>query len=129
MFNQIICTMDKYDEEEAKVGSIIDVKKIQNPIKEYQKVIAIGPMVKNVSIGDIVMINPKRYAKMKHQEGSLKDGIIGDNPVIAYNFNVIHLDYTPYLIITDQDVDFVVEEYEEINDSSNIIVPDTELIV
>lgn len=116
MFNQVICTMDIYGDEEIKSQDIIDYKKVQNPIKEYQKVVAVGPMVKNIAVGDLVMVNPKRYSKMKHQEGSLKDGVIGDNMVVEYKFNVIELDHMKYLLLTDQDIDFVIEEYEEEQD-------------
>lgn len=131
MFNQVITTMDKYSDDEMKTGSIIDVSKVNNPIKEYQKVVAVGPMVKNIEVGDIVMINPKRYGKVRHKEGSLKDGVITDNPVVSYNFNVIELNHTPFLLLLDQDIDFIVEEYEEVEDSpqSGIIVPNNDIIV
>lgn len=131
MFNQVITTMEKYSDEELKVGSIIDVSKVNNPIKEYQKVVAVGPMVRNIEVGDVVMINPKRYGKMLHKEGSLKDGVIEDNPVVSYNFNVIELDHQPYLLLLDQDIDFIIEEYEEVEDSpqSDIIVPNNDIIV
>lgn len=131
MFNQVITTMDKYSDDEMKTGSIIDISKVNNPIKEYQKVVAVGPMVKNIEVGDIVMINPKRYGKVRHKEGSLKDGIITDNPVVSYNFNVIELNHTPFLLLLDQDIDFIVEEYEEVEDSpqSDIIVPNNNIIV
>lgn len=131
MFNQVITTMDKYSDDEMKTGSIIDVSKVNNPIKEYQKVIAVGPMVRNIEVGDIVMINPKRYGKVRHKEGSLKDGIITDNPVVSYNFNVIELNHTPFLLLLDQDIDFIIEEYEEVEDSpqSDIIVPNNDIIV
>lgn len=131
MFNQVICTMDKYTDEELKKDSIIDLHKVNNPIREYQKVVAVGPMVKNISVGDLVMVNPKRYSKMKHQEGSLKDGVIGDNMVISYNFNVIELDHQQYLLLVDQDIDFVIEEYEiEATDKPiDIIVPNNDIIL
>lgn len=131
MFNQVITTMDKYSDDEMKTGSIIDVSKVNNPIKEYQKVVAVGPMVRNIEVGDIVMINPKRYGKVRHKEGSLKDGIITDNPVVSYNFNVIELNHTPFLLLLDQDIDFIIEEYEEVKDSpqSDIIVPNNDIIV
>lgn len=131
MFNQVITTMDKYSDDEMKTGSIIDVSKVNNPIKEYQKVVAVGPMVKNIEVGDIVMINPKRYGKVRHKEGSLKDGVITDNPVVSYNFNVIELNHTPFLLLLDQDIDFIIEEYEEVEDSpqSDIIVPNNNIIV
>lgn len=131
MFNQVITTMNKYSDDEMKTGSIIDVSKVNNPIKEYQKVVAVGPMVRNIEVGDIVMINPKRYGKVRHKEGSLKDGVITDNPVVSYNFNVIELNHTPFLLLLDQDIDFIIEEYEEVKDSpqSDIIVPNNDIIV
>lgn len=129
MFNQVICTMEKYSDEEIKTGSIIDVHKVNNPIKEYQKVVCVGPMVRNIKEGDLVMVNPRRYAKMKHQEGSLKDGIVSDNPVISYNFNVIKLDNVDYLLLTDQDIDFIIEEYEEEKPQSDLIIPKNDIIV
>ncbi|MFA6662143.1 MAG: hypothetical protein WCS56_03820 [Bacilli bacterium] len=46
-------------------------------------------MVHSVKVGDIVAINPIRYGRKKHQDGSLKDGIISDNPIIEYRFNTI----------------------------------------
>ena len=129
MFNQVICTMEKYSDDEIKTGSIIDVHKVNNPIKEYQKVVCVGPMVRNIKEGDLVMVNPRRYAKMKHQEGSLKDGIVSDNPVISYNFNVIKLDNVDYLLLTDQDIDFIIEEYEEEKPQSDLIIPKNDIIV
>lgn len=128
MFNQVICTMDTYNDEEIKKDSIIDIHKVQNPIKEYQKVVAIGPMVRTIEVGDTVMINPKRYSKMKHKEGSLKDGVIGDNMVVEYKFNVIELDHKKYLLLTDQDIDFIIEEYEE-EQESDIVEVKNEIII
>ena len=129
MFNQVICTMDKYSDSELKKDGLVDLHKVQNPIREYQTVVEVGPMVKNISVGDLVMVNPKRYSKMKHQEGSLKDGVIGDNMVVSYNFNVIEIDHKQYLLLTDQDIDFVIEEYEEEEEpQSDIIVPDNTIL-
>ena len=126
MFNQIICTMEVYDDKELNNGSIIDIHKVQNPIKEYQKVVAVGPMVRNIEVGDMVMVNPKRYSKMKHKEGSLKDGVITDNMVVEYKFNVIELDHIKYLLLTDQDIDFVIEDYED--EQEDIIEVKNEII-
>lgn len=130
LFNQIITTMDKYDSTELTTGSLIDIHKVNNPIKEYQKVLAIGPMVRNIEVGDMVMVNPKRYGKVLHKEGSLKDGVIGDNPVISYNFNVIELDGNFCLLFTDQDIDFVIEDYEIVNTppQSDIVLNNTDII-
>ena len=100
-------------------------------LKEYQKVVAVGPVVRGINVGDLVSVNPRRYAVMKYKEGSLKDGIISENPVKHYNFNVIELDHVQHLLLTDQDIDFVIEEFEEEKDEATpkVIVPKTNIIV
>lgn len=127
MANYLVTTKDEYTAAD-NVGKSI-VTKLEGTLKEYQKVVAIGPMVRGIQVGDIVCINPKRYAKYKHQPGSLKDGVITDNPVISYNFNVIELDHVSHLLLTDQDIDFVIEDYEEELDAPSIIVPEKKIIV
>lgn len=128
MANYLVTTKNEYTEEDAKKGDLI--VKANGTLKEYQTVVAVGPLVRGVNVGDVICINPKRYAKYKHNPGSLKDGVITDNPVIAYNFNVIELDHVSHLLITDQDIDFVIEdsEEEEIKES-NIIVPERKIII
>lgn len=128
--NQVITTAEEYEKDVTK-GTIIDSKHLKGTLKEYQKVIAVGPFVRNMQVGDIVMINPKRFAKMKHQPGSLKDNVITDNPVIKYEFPIIELDHIPHLLLQDNDIDFVIEDFEEIESTSttNIVVPDNKIIV
>lgn len=123
--NYIVTTKDVYTAKEAQKESLIT--KMVGSLKEFQKVIAVGPMVRTIKEGDLVCINPKRYAKRKYQEGSLKDNVITENPVISYNFNVIELDHKEYLLLTDQDVDFIALEYEE--EENPIIVPENKLII
>lgn len=128
MANYLVTTKNEYTDDDVREGGLI--AKIKGSLKEYQTVVAIGPMVKNIKVGDVVCINPKRYAKYKHQPGSLKDGVITDNPVIAYNFNVIELDHAPHLLLTDQDIDFVIEESEEEKVKENpLIIPERKIIV
>lgn len=130
MFNSLITTMDKY-EEDVKVGGLIDSKKTKGSLKEYQKVIAVGTTVRDIKVGDYVCINPTRFGVKKHREGSLKDGIISDNPIITYNFDVVEMDGKQYLLLQDRDIDFIIEEYEEIKDpnSSSLIMPDKKSII
>lgn len=130
MFNQIVCTMQEYTEDELKQGSIIDINKLRNSIKEYQTVVAVGPMVREIKVGDLVMINPKRYAKHEYREGSLKDGVINHNQVIKYAFPIIKLNGVSHLLLTDQDIDFVIEDYsiEEEPNFSSILLPKDDII-
>lgn len=128
MANYLVTTKEEYTEDDVRKGGLIT--KIIGSLKEYQKVVAIGPMVRGIQVGDLVCINPKRYAKYKHQPGSLKDGVITDNPVVAYNFNVIELNHVSHLLLTDQDIDFIIEESEEEEVKENpIIVPERKIIV
>ena len=128
MANFLVTTKEEYNDEDIKKGEVI--VKVKGTLKEYQKVVAIGPMVRGIQVGDIVCINPKRYAKYKHNPGSLKDGVITDNPVVAYNFNVIELDHVSHLLLTDQDIDFVIEEWEDEKlSANNIIIPEKIIIV
>ena len=129
MANYLVTTKDEYTEEDVKKGGLM-IKTVGS-LKEYQKVVAVGPMVRGIQVGDLVCINPKRYAQYKHKPGSLKDGVITDNPVVSYNFNVIELDHVSHLLLTDQDIDFVIEEWndEKEPEKSNIIVPERKIIV
>ena len=74
----------------------------------------------------IIFINPARYQVMKHKDGSLKDGVITDNPVISYNFPILVVDDRPCLYLYDSDVDFVIKEWEE--SIGSIEVADTEIV-
>lgn len=129
MANYLVTTKDTYTEEEAKQNGLMI--KTAGSLKEYQKVVAIGPMVRGIQVGDLVCINPRRYAIHKHQPGSLKDGVITDNPVVSYNFNVIDLDHKSHLLLVDQDIDFVIEDWEEETpkEESSLIIPKTKIIV
>lgn len=129
MFNMVITTMDVYKEDQIENG-VINSTKQKGAIKEYQKVITTGDTVRSVKPGDIVCINPKRYAEVKHKKGSLNDGIVQDNPVIQYNFNTIELDGKECLVLYDQDIHFIVEEMEEIKEEpSTLIHPNKSIII
>lgn len=121
LFNRIITTMDLYENDQT-VNGVIDTRKVQGSLKEYQTVIAVGTTVSNIKVGDVVAINPTRYAKVKHNPGSLKNGIIDDNAVVGYKFNTITINDKEHLMLYDQDIDFIVEEYEDIEDSGPTII-------
>ena len=87
-------------------------------MKEYQTVVAVGDTVRGINEGDIVCINPTRYAVMKHNDKSMQNGIIGDNLVMGYKFNTITLDGKEHLMLYDQDIDFVVVESEDVEDEA-----------
>lgn len=130
MFTALITTMDKY-EQDVTTGGLINVTKMQGGLKEYQTVLAVGGSVRDIKVGDLVCVNPARFAVRKHQAGSLKDGVISDNPVTTYNFDVVEMDGKQCLLLQDRDIDFIIEEFEEVPDPapSTIIQPEKKLIV
>lgn len=115
MFTSLITTMDKY-EKDVKIGGLIDTTRQQGGLKEYQKVLAVGSSVRDIKVGDVVCVNPARFAVRKHQAGSLKDGVVTDNPVTTYNFDVVEMDGKQCLLLQDRDVDFIIEEWEDVPD-------------
>lgn len=116
MFTSLITTMDKYEEEIKTADGLVDTTKQVGGLKEYQKVLAIGDSVRGIKVGDLVCVNPSRFAVRKHQAGSLKDGIVSDNPITTYNFNVIEMDGEQCLLLQDRDIDFIIEDYEVVPD-------------
>jgi hypothetical protein len=124
LFNRILTTMCTYENVMTEDG-LIDGSKEEGGIREYQTVLAVGPTVKCIKPGDLVVINPTRYQVMKHKEGSLKDGVITDNPVVSYNFPILVVNDKPCLYLYDSDVDFVIKEYEV----SNEIIEETEDVI
>lgn len=124
MFNGIITTMEKYEEDVVDNGVITRHK---GAIKEFQKVVAIGNQVREVKVGDLIKIDPDAYKVLKHKEGSLKDGVIEDNVVIGYNFKTVKIDGINHLYIYDRDVEYIISDYEEM-DTSGIIKPNKGII-
>lgn len=112
MFTKILVTMNKY-ESDQKAGSLINTLKMAGTIKDYQTVLAVGNNSAGLKEGDVVVIDPTRYAVMKHEKGSLKDGVIEDNPVIGYNFPVINVNGKDCMLLDTSDVSYVIEEYED----------------
>ena len=112
LYTRIITTMDTYVEDQSSPGGIIDVTKLKQGIKEYQKVLSVGTSVRNVKEGDLVCINPDRYAVRKFTKDSIKNDIL-ENQVTKYNFNVINLDGKDCLMIDEEDIEFVIEDYED----------------
>lgn len=113
MFTKILTTMDRYDEDQTE-GMLVNVNKLAGAVKEYQKVLAVGSNSAGIKEGDMVMINPARYAVMKHKEGSLKDGVITDNPVVGYNLPVLEVDGKECMLLETNDISFVIEEFEDV---------------
>lgn len=130
LFTSLITTMDKYEQDKITDGGLIDASKQQGTLKEYQTVLAVGDSVRNIKVGDLVCVNPARFAVRKHEKGSMRDGVITDNPIVGYNFDIVEMDGKNCLLLQDRDIEFIIEDFEEVPDSTtpSLIQPDNTLV-
>lgn len=117
LFNRIITTMDTYEHDQY-VNGLIDTRKAKGSLKEYQTVIAVGTTVRDIKEGDVVCIDPTRYMVTKHRDKSLQGNIMGDDMAIGYKFNTIKLGDEECLMLFDQDISFIVEDSEDVEDQA-----------
>ena len=114
--NYILTTKDTYNDETYNGVAIPN-----GTLKEYQKVVEVGPVVRTVKVGDLVAINPKRYAVTKYKENDLKGNIENMQKVISYNIPEVEINNVKHMLITDQDIEYIVEDYEEEKESKIIV--------
>ena len=89
---------------------------------------AIGPDVRRCKVGDIIMVDPVRYAVMKHKDGSLQDGVVADNPTVAYNIPIITIDSKEFMYLFDTDIQFIIDKFEETEDLPPLYVAQPTII-
>lgn len=120
LFTKILTTANKYEEAQYIPGTnIIDTEKKVLGLKEYQTVLFVGNEVSTVKPGDIVVINPNDYMVKKYNKDTTKSQMNDVyNPVIEFNFNIVVVDEQECLLLKERDIDFIVEEGEEVADLS-----------
>lgn len=111
MHTKLVVTAERYEENATSSGLIL---KTAGSVKEYQKVIAVGDMVRGIKVGDLVMINPARYMKRQFNDNSLREDFV-ENPVVSVNIPTVEMDGVSYFIIdSGTDVDYIIDDYEEV---------------
>lgn len=127
MFNKLVTTANRVKQNTNEI--IIDITKINQVIDDFQTVVSIGSSVRDIKVGDLVCINPDRYAVKKYQQKSASAEVEGyENTIIGYDIPRITLDDVEHLMITDSDVVYIVDEYEKIK-KSTIIDTSKKLII
>lgn len=117
LYTGIITTAEKYGENTTiKGSSLIDSSKV-NTLKEYQTVLSKGDMVRNVNVGDLILINPAAYEVKKFGNSVREDMVDTHKLEKSYNFNIVVIDGKQNLLIQERDVEFVIEEWEEVEDA------------
>jgi len=120
MFTGILVTMDKYEKDEL-VNGMLNKNTMKGNIKLYQKVFEVGPFVKTMKPGDIVMLNLARYAHLKYEQNSIKSDIM-EQKIVRYDIPTEVIDGVEYMLLQENDVVLVIDEYEEVEDSDIVVV-------
>ena len=103
-FTRLVTTADRYTFEDS--------------ITETGMVI---PGVREIKEGDKVSLNFKRFAQYKYSKNSAKaDMEEYNNQIVSYAFTFVEIDGVDYLFLDNQDVEFIIKEYEE----AEVILPD-----
>lgn len=128
MFTALVTTANIYEDDATEGGVIISKQK--GTLKEYQTVLAVGSTVRDIKVGDLVSINPERFAVHKRDKNSLANDIEGGNPVLEYKFDIRIIDDKPVLLLQDRDIEFVIEDWEDIEEKKSVIIqpPKPEII-
>ena len=134
LFDYIVTTMDKYEDDVMINDALIDSNKSKGMLKEIQKVVAVGNAASSyIKEGDLVAINPTRFPVYKRSKDSLVNDIEGNNPVLTYRFDTIEIDNQDYLFLQTRDIKYIVEEYSTEDESNktkkSIILPENKIIV
>lgn len=120
LLNHIVTTADIYESTQSADNILTEDSKEGGEFKEYQTVVAVGPNVTSVKPGDVVVINPKAYAMPQHipVEDKLTGLMTGDKVEMVVRFPIININGTPHLFLYDRDVEFVVTDYEVVEEDN-----------
>jgi hypothetical protein len=127
LFTSIVTTGDRYEEDMRENGLIVANK---GDLKAYQQVLAVGSSVRDIQVGDTVMIDITHFAVMKYNPNSIKEDM-DMNKVVKWNIPWLTIDDEhgkPHdcLLISDRDVKFVFVGEEK---NEPLIMPDKKIII
>lgn len=122
LFDHLLITADRFEKDMIHSGVILANK---GDLKLWQTVVAVGSVVRDIKVGDKVMINPNDFAVKKYNKNSVQNDL-DNNPVLTYNFPFETIDDEKgepkdYLYISDRNVKYVFEGMEK--DESLLILP------
>ena len=128
---RMLVTGEVYSEDMYNEHGIIEDKK--GDMKEYQTVLAVGPMVRDIKVGDKVMLNMMHFAIMQYDSNSIKKDM-GMQKIKGYQFPKIELTNTDdskqeCLYIDQQDIVFSFEGEEVQGKKNPIITPEKKGII
>nr|DAH00153.1 MAG TPA: mHsp60, mHsp10, Mitochondrial, Chaperonin, Complex, Symmetric [Crassvirales sp.] len=128
LFDHLLITADRFEKDMVHNGVILANK---GDLKLWQTVVAVGSVVRDIKVGDKVMINSNDFAVKKYNKNSVQNDL-DNNPVLTYNFPFETVDDEKgnpkdYLYISDRNVKYVFEGIEK--DESLILPGKPKLII
>ena len=124
-YTDILTTGNKYEEDMYDNGIIIANK---GDLKMYQTVLAVGPSIRDIKVGDQIMFTPKDYAVMKYDPNSIKNDM-DMNKVVKWNLPWVIVEDEngnpqDCLLLKDRDVQFIFKGKEVQGTKNPIITPE-----
>jgi hypothetical protein len=78
---------------------------------EFQTVLRVGSVVRDINVGDVICVNPKRFAKYQEQKSRVRAAVEGyEKVLIGYDFPIISTSFGDVMLITDGDVKYIIED-------------------
>lgn len=114
MFTDLIITADRFDRDIIEGGIVVANK---GDLKSYQTVIAVGDAIRNIAVGDKVMVNFEVFAEHKIPVNSVKKDMDVNDPIVRYNIPWVNMvdangNNKVYIRIPDRAIEFVFEGEE-----------------
>lgn len=123
LYTGILTTANKYSQDDSS-GLILDTKKLAGSIKEYQTVVAVGSSVREIKVGDTVLINFQNYlvkdkARPENDDGSIRTEFV--QQTYHLELPVMEVDDKEVLTLQEKDIAFIAD-IEEIKNTSSVII-------
>ena len=123
LYTGILTTANKYSQDVSS-GLILDTKKLAGSIKEYQTVVAVGSSVREIKVGDTVLINFQNYlvkdkARPENDDGSIRTEFV--QQTYHLELPVMEVDDKEVLTLQERDIAFVAD-IEEIKETSSAVI-------
>lgn len=115
-FDGVMTTAETHSEDEVVNGVALPMR---GCLKDTQRVLAVGPNVKDLAAGDMVKLDLSRYRRVAHEKTQMSrderfsDLDVKDKATVVYEPKVESVGGETVLLLTERDVDFIVEEWEE----------------
>lgn len=127
LHNYVIVTSDRYTVDDATSAAGLVDTSIMNEIKYYQKIVSISERIIDrcpFKVGDLVLVSFKAYLRKRQVKDSVKSDYDEHyRNDVYFEIPTVTIDGVEYLKLGDNDIEFVVNEYEIIQEAPEPVSP------